>query len=87
MPTAPTLPGQRDHTTHADPLGQAHVQITLEDDAVNWQLICCCGRPLGHPVPMPPEAMGMFSELRTRARHNSLTSVTLAVVDFKEVAR
>lgn len=87
MTATPTLPAQRDHSAHADPLGQAHVRITVEDDAVTWQLVCCCGKPQGHPVPMPPEAMGMFTELRTRARRNAVTTVTLAVIDFKEVSR
>lgn len=83
--TATTV--QRDHTAHSDPLGQARIQITLEDDVVTWRHVCCCGQPLGHAVPASPEVLSMLNGLTVRARRNALTTVTLAVTDFKEVSR
>lgn len=80
-------PGPWCARSHRDPLGQTHLQITLEDDVATWRGICTCGRPCGHPTPMTDRELALFPELVRRARRNTLTTVTLAVVDFKEVAR
>lgn len=78
------LPGQR---CGADPLGHDHVQLTLEDDVAVIRPVCPCGKPTGSSTPMTGQELALFPELVRRARRNALTTVTLAVVDFKEVAR
>lgn len=87
MTTTTHLPGPWCARDRHDPLGQTHLQITLEDDAAAWTGICSCGKPNSNPTPMTDNELALFPELVRRARRNALTTVTLAIVDFKEVAR